>query len=103
MTERSLMFDGIKVIDDEGIITVKLTETLGNNKAVRGWCYDNDTERRTKMQLAREYVEGGATAWITSSAKTPPSTSKGCTCDKKGGQSNDATTHHNQSPARHRQ
>ena len=59
MTDRSLMFDGIRVIDnDEGIITVKLTANLGNNKELRGWCYDNDDQRRTKMQLAREYVEG---------------------------------------------
>ena len=41
------------VDDDEGIISVTL-----KGKELRGWVYDNDDMRRTKMLLAREYVEG---------------------------------------------
>jgi hypothetical protein len=41
------------VDDDHGIITVRF-----NGQELRGWCYDNDGERRYKMALAREYVEG---------------------------------------------
>jgi hypothetical protein len=39
--------------DDQGIITVT---HLG--KELRDWTYDNDSQRCTKMQLARDYVEG---------------------------------------------
>lgn len=43
-----------KVTDnDKGEITVSLD---GNE--LRGWSYANDTERRTKMLCAHEYVEG---------------------------------------------
>lgn len=39
--------------NDEGEITV----THGG-KELRGWSYANDDERRAKMLMAREYVEG---------------------------------------------
>lgn len=39
--------------NDKGEITVAL-----EGRELRGWSYANDTERRTKMLLAREYVEG---------------------------------------------
>lgn len=39
--------------NDQGEITVSL-----DDKELRGWSYANDTERRAKMLLAREYVEG---------------------------------------------
>lgn len=38
---------------DDGEISVRL-----NGKELRGWNYKNETERRTKMLCAREYVEG---------------------------------------------
>lgn len=42
------------VIDnDQDEITVSL-----NDKELRGWSYANDGERRQKMLMAREYVEG---------------------------------------------
>lgn len=39
--------------NDQGEISV----TFGG-KELRGWSYSNDAERRQKMLLAREYVEG---------------------------------------------
>jgi hypothetical protein len=39
--------------DDQGEITVSL-----NGKELRGWSYASDSERRTKMLCARDYVEG---------------------------------------------
>jgi hypothetical protein len=39
--------------DDAGEITVAL-----NGRELRGWSYQNEDERRTKMLCAREYVEG---------------------------------------------
>lgn len=39
--------------NDKGEITVSL-----NGRELRGWSYANDGERRVKMLLAREYVEG---------------------------------------------
>jgi hypothetical protein len=39
--------------DDQDTITVEL-----HSKELRGWCYDNEDQRRTKMLCAREYVEG---------------------------------------------
>jgi len=42
------------VDDDDGIISV----LLAGGQELRGWCYDSDDERRAKMRLAREYVEG---------------------------------------------
>jgi hypothetical protein len=43
-----------RVIDfDDGEISVRL-----NGKELRGWSYKDDSERRTKMLCAREYVEG---------------------------------------------
>jgi len=41
------------VDDDEGIISVVL-----RGCELSGWCYDNDDERRVKMQRAHAYVEG---------------------------------------------
>jgi len=35
----------------------EITVTL-DGKELRGWYYKDDTERRTKMLCAREYVEG---------------------------------------------
>jgi len=44
----------IRVTDnDKGEITV-----THDGKELRGWSYVNDSERRRKMLLAREYVEG---------------------------------------------
>ena len=43
-----------RVIDnDQGEITVTL-----DGRELRGWAYANDTERRAKMCMARDYVEG---------------------------------------------
>ncbi len=39
--------------NDDGEITVSL-----DGKELRGWSYATDDERRSKMLLAREYVEG---------------------------------------------
>lgn len=39
--------------DDKDTITV-----THMGKEVRSWHYDNDSQRRTKMQQAREYIEG---------------------------------------------
>ena len=39
--------------NDHGEITVTY-----NGKELRGWSYASDGERRTKMLLAREYIEG---------------------------------------------
>jgi hypothetical protein len=39
--------------NDDGEITITL-----NGTELRGWVYVNDTERRAKMLMAREYVEG---------------------------------------------
>lgn len=39
--------------NDKDKITVSL-----EGEELRGWSYANDTERRQKMQMAREYVEG---------------------------------------------
>jgi hypothetical protein len=39
--------------NDAGEISVTL-----DGKELRGWSYKDDTERRTKMLAAREYVEG---------------------------------------------
>ena len=39
--------------DDKGNIFVTF-----EGHEIRGWSYANDAERRTKMLLAREYVEG---------------------------------------------
>lgn len=35
----------------------EITVTL-DGKEIRGWSYENDAERRTKMLCAREFVEG---------------------------------------------
>lgn len=39
--------------NDKGEISVTLA-----GQELRGWSYKDDAERRTKMLLAREYVEG---------------------------------------------
>lgn len=39
--------------NDDGEISVTF-----NGSELRGWSYKDDTERRTKMLAAREYVEG---------------------------------------------
>lgn len=39
--------------NDQGEITVTLAE-----RELRGWSYKDDPERRQKMLMAREYVEG---------------------------------------------
>lgn len=55
--------------DDKGEITVTLA-----GKELRGWSYKDDTERRTKMLAAREYVEGycdGRQAIGSSTLPTP--------------------------------
>jgi hypothetical protein len=46
--------------DDRGEITVSLA-----GKELRGWSYANEAERRQKMLMAREYVEGYADASST--------------------------------------
>lgn len=35
----------------------EITVTL-DGKEIRGWSYENDAERRVKMRMAREFVEG---------------------------------------------
>jgi hypothetical protein len=46
--------DRPRLIDnDAGEITVSI-----NGAEVRGWSYQNDSERRLKMLVAREFVEG---------------------------------------------
>jgi hypothetical protein len=35
----------------------EITVTL-DGKEIRGWSYENEAERRVKMLLAREFVEG---------------------------------------------
>lgn len=35
----------------------EITATL-NGREIRGWSYRSDAERRDRMKLAREYVEG---------------------------------------------
>jgi hypothetical protein len=48
------MQDRPRLIDnDAGEITVSI-----NGKEMRGWSYQNDSERRLKMLSAREFVEG---------------------------------------------
>lgn len=43
-----------RVVDnDRGVIVVNY-----NGRQIRGWSYQSDVERRTKMMYAREYVEG---------------------------------------------
>ncbi len=43
-----------KVIDnDRDEISVML-----NGNQVRGWSYEDETERRWKMRMAREFIEG---------------------------------------------
>ena len=43
-----------RVVDnDRGVIVVNY-----NGRQIRGWSYLNDNERRQKMLMAREYVEG---------------------------------------------
>lgn len=62
----------LRLIDnDNGEITVSLA---GNE--VRGWSYASEDERRVKMLLAREYIEGwcdgrddNATEAVTATAK----------------------------------
>jgi hypothetical protein len=39
--------------NDEGEISVTL-----DGREVRGWSYSNDDQRRLKMLLAREFIEG---------------------------------------------
>jgi hypothetical protein len=39
---------------DEIIVTL-------DDKELRGWCYSSEQERRLKMLLAREFVEGWCT------------------------------------------
>lgn len=52
-----------RVIDfDDGEISVRL-----DGKELRGWSYKDDSERRTKMLCAREYVEGWCDALAVSS------------------------------------
>lgn len=44
----------IKIIDnDAGEITATV-----QGKEVRGWSYETDGQRRTKMQMAQEFAEG---------------------------------------------
>lgn len=51
-----------RVVDnDKGEVTVTF-----NGRELRGWSYKDDTERRTKMLAAREYVEG----WCDARADT---------------------------------
>jgi hypothetical protein len=46
------------VVDfDDGEISVRI-----NGEELRGWSYTNDDERRQKMLLAREFVEGWCNA-----------------------------------------
>lgn len=52
----------------------EITVTL-DGRELRGWSYENDAERRTKMLMAREFVEGwfhreAADAWLP--IKTAP-------------------------------
>jgi hypothetical protein len=43
-----------RVIDnDRGAVIV-----TWQGQQIRAWSYNNDTERRTKMMYAREYIEG---------------------------------------------
>lgn len=49
--------------NDDGEITVSL-----DGKELRGWSYANDGERRLKMGMAREYVEG----WCDGKEYVPP-------------------------------
>lgn len=58
------------VIDfDDGEISVRL-----DGKELRGWSYRDDTERRTKMLCAREYVEGWCDGHSLAVVGTPPET-----------------------------
>ena len=49
----------IQVTDDD---LGEITATV-NGKEVRGWVYKTDDDRRAKMLLAREYVEGWTDGW----------------------------------------
>jgi hypothetical protein len=52
MTEQIL--NRPRVIDnDRGAVIV-----TWQGRQIRAWSYNNDTERRTKMLYAREYIEG---------------------------------------------
>lgn len=53
--------------NDQGEITVSL-----DGHELRGWSYKDDSERRTKMIAAREYVEG----WCDANAKVTPLVNK---------------------------
>ena len=46
--------EALRIVDndaDEVLVTL-------DGKEIRGWSYKDDSERRTKMLMAREYVEG---------------------------------------------
>jgi hypothetical protein len=61
------MTDKPRIIDfDDGEITVRL-----DGEKLRGWSYRDDAERRTKMLLAREYVEGWHDRNILGEGMTP--------------------------------
>ena len=48
------MQESPRVVDnDRGVIVVNL-----KGRQIRGWSYQGDNERRQKMLMAREYVEG---------------------------------------------
>lgn len=69
-----------RVIDfDDGEISVRL-----GGKELRGWSYKDDTERRSKMLCAREYVEGwcdGRDAIALPLEDRSPIENKGEVCD----------------------
>ena len=53
-----------RVVDnDRGVIVVNL-----KGRQIRGWSYQGDNERRQKMLMAREYVEG----WCDGRDYNPP-------------------------------
>jgi hypothetical protein len=53
--------------NDDGEISVTF-----NGSELRGWSYKDDTERRTKMLCAREYVEGWCDATAVTSTEHNP-------------------------------
>lgn len=45
----------------------EITATL-DGKEIRGWSYEDETERRWKMRMAREFVEG----WMHADERANP-------------------------------
>jgi len=59
MVQCMIPFQNIRVTDnDMGYIVVTL-----DGKELRSWIYDSEDERRRKMLLAREYIEGWGDGW----------------------------------------